>query len=294
MGTRLQSVFRTRSREPWSHFVARYAGAISITAIAVLVRLLFDPFLERSGFAITLVGMLMAAWIGGVGPGLLSQTLLLVAQGLLFSVPEDSKPPWTLEGIVSLVAFYSVGGIVGSLSEAWQAARTRAKSQTNDAISQREQLQATIGCVADGVLVTDSEGRVTLMNPVAEAMTGWSLEESQGKPVRDVFAILDQQSQEIVENPVPRVLREEMRYRKLCGCLSRRAPIGVSRSHLARRRSATAAGRRLASCSSCATKLNAIAPKTRCARPIAARMSFSPHWLTSSATRSRRSAWGWS
>jgi PAS domain S-box-containing protein len=208
MGTSLQRVFRTRSREPWRHFFARYAGAFLITATAILVRLVFDPALGRTGFAITLVGMLVAAWVGGVGAGLLSQTLLLFAQGLLFTVAEDSKPPWTLEGIVSLIAFYSVGGIVGALSEAWRAAKIRAKAQTDEAISQREQLQATIGCVADGVLVTDANGRVTLMNPVAEAMTGWSQEEARDKPVRDVFAIFDEHTQEVVENPVPRVLRE--------------------------------------------------------------------------------------
>jgi PAS domain S-box-containing protein len=169
---------------------------------------LFDPVLERTGFAITLIGMLLAAWIGGIGPGLMSQTLLLFAQGLLFTAPEDSKPPWTMEGIVSLVSFYAVGGIVGALSEAWQAALNRERAQKNDAISQREQLQTTIGCVADGVLVTDAEGRVTLMNPVAESMTGWPLGEARGKLVRDVFAVFDERSQEIVENPVSRVLRE--------------------------------------------------------------------------------------
>jgi hypothetical protein len=95
MSIRLRSACGTRSRETWRHFLGRYAGALAITAIAVLVRLLFDSTLGRTGFAITLLGMLVAAWVGGVGAGLLSQTLLLVAQGLLFAVPEDSKPPWT-------------------------------------------------------------------------------------------------------------------------------------------------------------------------------------------------------
>jgi PAS domain S-box-containing protein len=185
----------------------RYSGALSIIVAAILLRIWLDPFLERAGFAIFLTGMLVAAWVGGLGPCLIGQTMILFAEAFWFSPTHQIHSPSTLRGIVSLVAFYSVGGIVAVLSEAWQAARNRARMQANEIVSQREQLRATLSCVADGVLVTDAFGRVTLMNPVAEAMTGWSLAESKGKPVRDVFAIFDERSQEIVENPVAHVLR---------------------------------------------------------------------------------------
>jgi PAS domain S-box-containing protein len=71
------------------------------------------------------------------------------------------------------------------------------------------------------------------MNPAAEAMTGWTLAESRGKPARDVFAILDEQSQEIVENPVARVLRDGcVLYENLRLFLTthgeRRLPIAIS------------------------------------------------------------------
>jgi PAS domain S-box-containing protein len=139
----------------------------------------------------------------------------------------------TLRGIVSLVAFYSVGSIVALLSEAWQAARQRAIAQRDEALSQREQLRATISCVADGVLVTDAAGCVTLMNPIAESLSGWTLDEAKGKPVRDVFAICDEKSQEIVDNPIPRVLRDGQALREsMCLMLTtrndRRLPIAYS------------------------------------------------------------------
>jgi PAS domain S-box-containing protein len=143
-----------------------------------------------------------------VGPGLLGQALILIAQGLWFTSATDARRAWSVEEIVGLAAFFSVGGMVGALSEAWQGERRRAKAEAEDAIRQREQLRATIGCVADGVLVTDSEGRVTLMNPVAERMTGWRLDESKNLPVRDVFTVLDEQNGAVVENPVARVLQE--------------------------------------------------------------------------------------
>ncbi len=189
------------------HLLIRYGGALLVVATAIGLRLWFDQKLERAGFAFSLTGMLAAAWIGGVGPCLIAQTLILFAEALWFSPTHQMHSPATARRIVSLIAFYSVGLAVAGLSEAWQAARRRAYAERNEAIAQREQLRATLACVGDGVLVTDAEGRLLLMNPIAEAMTGWSLAESKGKPVRDVFAICDEQLQGSIENPVQQVLR---------------------------------------------------------------------------------------
>ena len=197
-----------RHREPLRSLLIRYGSSLLVVVAAICLRLWLDPRLERAGFAISLIGMLMAAWLGGVGPCLIAQTMIMFAEALWFRPAHEMHSPVTLSGIISLVAFYSVGGTVAVLSEAWQAARKRAIAEKHEAIAQREQLRATLACVGDGVLVTDAHGRLALMNPVAEAMTGWTLEESKGKPVRNVFAICDEQSQDSIENPVQRVLRE--------------------------------------------------------------------------------------
>jgi PAS domain S-box-containing protein len=109
--------------------------------------------------------------------------------------------------MVSLLAFYSVGVIVGALSEAWQASRQRVREEMQEAFSQRERLRTTLLCMGDGVVATDAMGFVSLMNPVAEEMTGWSISEAAGRSVRDMFAMLDEVSQEVLENPIQRVLR---------------------------------------------------------------------------------------
>jgi PAS domain S-box-containing protein len=51
---------------------------------------------------------------------------------------------------------------------------------------------------------------VDFLNPVAETMTGWTNEEAQGKPLQEVFAIFNEQTGAIAENPVERVLRENV------------------------------------------------------------------------------------
>jgi PAS domain S-box-containing protein len=77
------------------------------------------------------------------------------------------------------------------------------------ALREREQwLSTTLRSIGDGVIATDAQGVVTLMNPVAEELTGWDQTEAVGKPLEDVFCIVNEQTGEGVENPVARVLRE--------------------------------------------------------------------------------------
>jgi PAS domain S-box-containing protein len=66
----------------------------------------------------------------------------------------------------------------------------------------------TLRSIGDGVIGADAEGRVELLNPVAEALTGWTEAEARGRPVDEIFRIINEETRETVENPVARVLRE--------------------------------------------------------------------------------------
>ncbi|MBK8024921.1 MAG: PAS domain S-box protein [Chloroflexi bacterium] len=68
--------------------------------------------------------------------------------------------------------------------------------------------RTTLLSIGDGVIATDAEGRVTLMNPVAEALTGRTQTEASGKPLDDVFHIVNEESHQPLETPVRRVLGE--------------------------------------------------------------------------------------
>ncbi len=72
----------------------------------------------------------------------------------------------------------------------------------------RELYRTTLYSIGDGVIATDTAGRVTRMNPTAEQLTGWPEAEALGKPLEQVFPIVNEQSRAEVENPVTRVLRE--------------------------------------------------------------------------------------
>jgi PAS domain S-box-containing protein len=75
-----------------------------------------------------------------------------------------------------------------------------------DLRTQREWLHVTLNSIGDAVITTDETGRVTLMNPTAERLTGWTDEEAKGRPLREVFEIVNEQTRRPVESPVDKVL----------------------------------------------------------------------------------------
>lgn len=73
---------------------------------------------------------------------------------------------------------------------------------------QREQFRVTLSSIGDAVIATDNEGRVTFMNQVAENLTGYTVPESVGQPIKEVFAIFSEETGEPVQIPIEKVLAE--------------------------------------------------------------------------------------
>jgi two-component system, cell cycle sensor histidine kinase and response regulator CckA len=71
-----------------------------------------------------------------------------------------------------------------------------------------ERYRVTLNAIGDGVIVADCRSKVQLLNPVAEALTGWKNEEAKDRPMKDVFAIINEQTRQQVEDPTVKVLRE--------------------------------------------------------------------------------------
>jgi PAS domain S-box-containing protein len=72
----------------------------------------------------------------------------------------------------------------------------------------QERLLATVTGIGDGVIVTDDDCRVEMMNPVAAQLTGWTVAEALGKPLDEVFHIVSEETRQLTESPAARVLRE--------------------------------------------------------------------------------------
>jgi PAS domain S-box-containing protein len=67
-------------------------------------------------------------------------------------------------------------------------------------------LETTLISVGDGVISTDKQGRIVLLNKAAEALTGWTQEEAKGKPLEEVYVIRNEQTNEKCVNIVRQVL----------------------------------------------------------------------------------------
>ena len=69
-------------------------------------------------------------------------------------------------------------------------------------------LHATLRSCGDALIVTDAGGKITLLNAVAETLTGWSQEHAAGRTVEEVHRLVNESSPEVLESPVRRVLSE--------------------------------------------------------------------------------------
>ena len=69
-------------------------------------------------------------------------------------------------------------------------------------------LSTTLKSIGDAVIATDIKGNITFMNGVAQDLTAWSQEDALGKPISDIFKIINEKTGEPAENPVIKVLKK--------------------------------------------------------------------------------------
>lgn len=74
---------------------------------------------------------------------------------------------------------------------------------------EKELLKVTLLSIGDGVITTDTKGNITMINKVAEEITGWSNKEAKGKPLDEVFEIINKYTRIQCENPVEKALKTE-------------------------------------------------------------------------------------
>jgi PAS domain S-box-containing protein len=79
-------------------------------------------------------------------------------------------------------------------------AATRLESETR--------LRVTLESIGDAVIAADAQGRVTLMNPVAQSLTGWTEAGAHGRPLEEILTIVNETTRRPVENPATKVLRD--------------------------------------------------------------------------------------
>ncbi|HMD19844.1 MAG TPA: ATP-binding protein [Alloacidobacterium sp.] len=93
------------------------------------------------------------------------------------------------------------------VSRAYQQSLDDLHKSAAEVYESREWLHTTLRSIGDGVIACDVDGSVEFMNSVAEELTGWPMQEARGKPLTQVFHIINEMTREESENPVEKVRR---------------------------------------------------------------------------------------
>jgi PAS domain S-box-containing protein len=123
------------------------------------------------------------------------QGLVPATQALAQGLPVPRAPAGAVQEVQEVsVALHEAAGLL--------------QQREADLHEQRERLHITLSSIGDAVIATDAQSRVTFLNPVAAALTGWTEAEVLGQDITAVFPIVNMYTRQMVENPVTKVLRE--------------------------------------------------------------------------------------
>ncbi len=186
-----------------------YVVALGVTTLAVFARWLLDGLLKQDlPYATYYMAVALAAWYGGFWPGALSIILCVTAAASMTLSPRGTLEIHRLSDAIGLVLFIGTGLLILLITDQNRRALQRAENSAREVIHQREWFHVTLRSIGDGVIATDNESRVTFLNEVAEKLTGWPSNEAIGKPLVEIFAIVNEQTRLPVDDLVKKVLRE--------------------------------------------------------------------------------------
>jgi PAS domain S-box-containing protein len=181
---------------------ARYAMAAALAGLSIAARLALEPLWSLNLPLITFYPAIVAsALLGGFGPGM-TTTLLCAAAADYFWIPPVRSFAISEPGqMVAMILFVGIGALISAVNHAWRRA-------TDAAAVANERLRTTVRSIGDAVIATDTDARITLMNPVAEALTAWKFADAAGRSLHEIFAIVNEDSGRPVDSPVDKVFRE--------------------------------------------------------------------------------------
>jgi PAS domain S-box-containing protein len=182
--------------------LVRWGLTLAAVAVCAVARSFLDPWMgEYLPYFTFYFAMLFAAWLGGLRTGLFATLAGALLGMYLFNLP---RYEFQLDSIIERLdigRFLLLGVGVSAISEALHRHRRRAEHRG-------ELLRTTLASIGDGVITTDTDGRVTFLNPVAQQLTGWTQDSAVGQPLEQVFVIVSEETGAVVDNPALRAVRE--------------------------------------------------------------------------------------
>src|SRR5215210_4194352 len=167
----------------------RYGVAALAVGVALLVKLLLDPLtVQDTPFLLVFGAIMVSAWYGGLGPGLMATGLSVLATDYFFLYPKGALSGFSVEGI-DVATFVLEGVLVSVLTSSLRSARDRSQRSTLEARRHQENLRESeerFRLMVEGVkdyaiFMLDPGGCVTTWNEGAERIEGYGEEEILGR-----------------------------------------------------------------------------------------------------------------
>jgi PAS domain S-box-containing protein len=188
---KIQAISATRPSLP-----VRYGIAVGSVAVAFVFKLLIDPLIAQdTPFLLVFGAVMVSAWYGGLGPGLLASVLAALLTDYFFLYPRGSFSGASLEAL-PLVTFVVEGVLVSALASSLRAAKARAEASTREARDHEEGLRRSderFRLLVEGVkdyaiFMLYSDGRVASWNEGARRTMGYGAREVIGEHFSLFFA----------------------------------------------------------------------------------------------------------
>jgi PAS domain S-box-containing protein len=169
-----------------SESLLRYGLAVGLAVLALLLSMLFRLQFKQGVFVIPLAAVVISAWYGGRGPGLVTMLLSVVAVEFLLLRPAESLAAAPLANAIGLIVFAAVGLLLIEFS----AARHRSERALRES---QQRWQAVFEHNPTMYAMVDAGGTMLAVNPFAAEQLGYTVDELVGRPHLDVFHEADRE-----------------------------------------------------------------------------------------------------
>ena len=160
-----------------------YIAALLLVGGSLVLRWTFAPFFgDNVPYLQFFPAIMLAAWYGGFGPGVLATAAAALA-ALYFFLPPDGFALSRQSDAVSLALFVATGVVLASLNGRLRAAQQSARVEADKATTRAERLSAIINTTVDGIIVIDARGLIESLNAGAQRLFGYAEAEVLGKNV---------------------------------------------------------------------------------------------------------------
>jgi len=162
-------------------WAVRYGVAPMMVALGLAVRSLLAPApTSESVYTYFMPSILVSAWFGGMGPGLVATVLSILAANFLL----PSAHNLTTTSIVHGIAFVLIGVGVSWVGELLHRSRRRTVAMTRDALAREAHLQSILDTVPEAMIVIDERGIMQSFSSAAERLFGYRSGEALGRNVK--------------------------------------------------------------------------------------------------------------